>query len=83
MQQYASTYFVLTHYLDPWGGVKMSKHFERSSSNNSWSIVIKLHLKHSQVGRRLLKDLGLSWLELWLRPHLGLKLFAKVIRCDG
>ena len=34
MQQHASTYSVLTHTLDFWGGVKRSKHFFFTESSH-------------------------------------------------
>ena len=38
MQQQASTYSVLTHTLDPWDGVKRSKHFFTGSSHVAYQI---------------------------------------------
>ena len=38
MTQHSITYFVLTHTLDPWGGVKRPKHFFTESSHVAYQI---------------------------------------------
>ena len=46
MQQHASTYSVLTHTLDPWGGFQRSKHFFSESSHVAYQIRREWSIEH-------------------------------------